>query len=197
MDVPVAPGARSTMIPTSKPVYRNRFDRSPRRMYGVLVILLAFTLVPAVAFSQSPGKGYLIPEEQGLEMLVHILGEVQKPGEYRVPDHTDVLELIAKAGGPTEFANLSWVKIRRVMPVQLASAKNVTRLGPSVSVVDVNLDDAWKKKKNVAPPRLVPGDVVVVSRNSWFGYRRVATIARDVAIVASAYFLYLRVVDEN
>ena len=68
-------------------------------MFGVLVVLLAFTLVPAVAFAQSQGKGYLIPQEQGLEMLVHILGEVQKPGEYRVPDHTDVLELIAKAGG--------------------------------------------------------------------------------------------------
>jgi protein involved in polysaccharide export with SLBB domain len=165
-------------------------------MFGVLVILLAFTLLPAVAFAQSPGKGYLIPQEQGLEMLVHILGEVQKPGEYRVPDHTDVLELLAKAGGPTEYANLSWVKIRRVMPVQLSSTKNVTRLGPSVSVVDVNLEDAWKKKNNVPPPRLVPGDVVVVSRNSWFGYKRMATIFRDVAVVASAYFLYLRVVED-
>ena len=82
------------------------------------------------------------------------------------------------------------------MPVQVSSTKNVTQLGPSVSVVDVNLEDAWKKKKNVAPPRLVPGDVVVVSRNSWFGYKRMATIFRDVAVVASAYFLYLRVVQD-
>jgi len=28
--------------------------------------------------------------------VVHILGEVQRPGEYRVADHTDVLELIAQ-----------------------------------------------------------------------------------------------------
>jgi len=130
-------------------------------------------------------------------MMVHVLGEVQKPGEYRVADHTDVLELIAKAGGPTEYANLSWVKIRRVMPVQLSATRNVTRLSPSATVLDVNLEDAWKKKGDASqPPRLVPGDVVVVSRNSWFGYKRFATVVRDVAVVASAYFLYLRVVEE-
>jgi hypothetical protein len=164
-------------------------------------MLLALLLVPTFAFAQSgkavpPPKGYLLPQEQGLEMLVHILGEVQKPGEYRVPDNTDLLELVAKAGGPTEFANLSWVKIRRVMPVELSATRNVTRLSPTVAVMDVNLESAWKKKDNGTVPRLVPGDVVVVSRNSWFGYRRFATVMRDVAIVASAYFLYLRVAQD-
>jgi protein involved in polysaccharide export with SLBB domain len=167
-------------------------------------MLLALLLVPASSFAQSgstkavtpPPKGYLLPQEQGLEMMVHILGEVQKPGEYRVPDNTDLLELLAKAGGPTEFANLSWVKIRRVMPVELSSTRNVTRLSPTVSVLDVNLQSAWKKKANGAVPRLVPGDVVVVSRNSWFGYKRLSTVVRDVAVVASAYFLYLRVAQD-
>jgi protein involved in polysaccharide export with SLBB domain len=167
-------------------------------------MLLALLLAPAAGFAQSgstravtpPPKGYLLPQEQGLEMMVHILGEVQKPGEYRVPDNTDLLELLAKAGGPTEFANLSWVKIRRVMPVELSSTRNVTRLSPTVSVLDVNLQSAWKKKQNGAVPRLVPGDVVVVSRNSWFGYKRLSTVVRDVAVVASAYFLYLRVAQD-
>jgi hypothetical protein len=64
-------------------------------------------------------------------------------------------------------------------------------------VLDVNLEDAWKQKRSDGqPPRLVPGDVVVVSRNSWFGYKRFATVLRDVAVVASAYFLYLRVVED-
>jgi hypothetical protein len=201
---------------TSKPARRSR-DARPMWLARIAgLTALAMLLVPSLAFPQSssprssatqtqsqtqtsspPGKGYLLPEEQGLEMMVHVIGEVQKPGEYRVPDHTDVLELIAKAGGPTEYANLSWVKIRRVMPVQLSAAKNVTRLTPTTSVMDVNVEDAWKKKgAGGQPPRLVPGDVVVVSRNSWFGYRRFATVLRDVAIVASAYFLYLRAVED-
>lgn len=194
------------MVPTARSVCRTRENRpAPRAWFG-LAILLALLLVPAFAQAQSssakaaqatpPPKGYLLPQEQGLEMMVHILGEVQKPGEYRVPDNTDLLELLAKAGGPTEYANLSWVKIRRVMPVELSATRNVTRLSPSVSVMDVNLESAWKKKNNGAVPRLVPGDVVVVSRNSWFGYKRMATVLRDVAVVASAYFLYLRVVED-
>ena len=201
---------------TSKPACRSRDARPTWRARIAGLTALAMLLVPTLAFSQSgstrlpptqtqsspsqtspPGKGYLLPEEQGLEMMVHVIGEVQKPGEYRVPDHTDVLELIAKAGGPTEYANLSWVKIRRVMPVQLSATKNVTRLTPSTSVLDVNVEDAWKKKGAASqPPRLVPGDVVVVSRNSWFGYKRFATVIRDAALVASAYFLYLRAVED-
>jgi hypothetical protein len=200
------------MVSTSKPAFRPR--GVPRRAWIARLTVLAMLLVPTLALAQSsppksspqasqasqtspPGKGYLLPQEQGLEMLVHVIGEVQKPGEYRVPDHTDVLELIAKAGGPTEFANLSWVKIRRVMPVQLSASRNVTRLTPTATVLDVNLENAWKKNKTDGdPPRLVPGDVVVVTRNSWFGYRRFATVLRDVAIVATAYFLYLRVANE-
>ncbi|HET9251875.1 MAG TPA: SLBB domain-containing protein [Candidatus Eisenbacteria bacterium] len=182
--------------------------RSSGRAWTARLTILAILLVPALSFAQSapsksptapqsPGKGYLLPSETGLEMMVHVIGEVQKPGEYRVPDHTDVLELIAKAGGPTEYANLSWVKIRRVMPVQLSANRNVTRLTPTTAVLDVNVENAWKKKgADSQPPRLVPGDVVVVSRNSWFGYKRFATVLRDAALVASAYFLYLRVAED-
>src|SRR6187455_903694 len=112
------------MVPTSRLACRTRGSRIRPRAPFVIAMLLALLLVPASSFAQSgstkavtpPPKGYLLPQEQGLEMMVHILGEVQKPGEYRVPDNTDLLELLAKAGGPTEFANLSWVKIRRVMP---------------------------------------------------------------------------------
>lgn len=193
------------MVSTSNPaVCRAREIRFPRRgWFGLLsLVVVVALLAPSPSFAQattpktSPGKGYLLPQEQGLEMLVHIMGEVQKPGEYRIPDHTDVLELLAKAGGPTEYANLSWVKIRRVMPVQLSATKNVTRLSPNVTILDVNLKNAWEERDDASVPRLVPGDVVVVSRNSWFGYKRFSTIMRDVAVVASAYFLYLRVIED-
>src|SRR5688572_8546323 len=48
---------------------------------------------------------YILGAESRLEIVVHVLGEVERPGEYRVTDETDVLELISKAGGPTRFAN--------------------------------------------------------------------------------------------
>ena len=41
---------------------------------------------------------------RGARVCSACLGEVQRPGEYASPMTTDVLELISKAGGPTEFA---------------------------------------------------------------------------------------------
>ena len=41
-------------------------------------------------------------------------------------------------------------------------------------------------------PTLQPGDVVVVPRNGFSKWKSVAGILRDLSVVASAYFLYLR-----
>jgi protein involved in polysaccharide export with SLBB domain len=130
-------------------------------------------------------------------MIVHIMGEVQKPGEYRVPDRTDVLELLSKAGGPTEYSSLSSVTVRRVMPIEATGSRASARRETRLSILKVDLGKAWDENNTVPPPRLLPGDVVVVSRNSWFGYKRMATIVRDVAVIASTYLLYLRVVKED
>jgi hypothetical protein len=184
------------MTTTSKPRYHQCFRRSVLTTWAVLLTLLASAILPSFAMAQ-PNKSYLLPDEKGLEMVVHILGEVQKPGEYRVSDNTDVLELIAVAGGTTEYSNLGRVRIRRVMPVQVSSTKNNVRLTPGPEILKIDLTDAWRAKSDDPPPRLLPGDVVEVSRNSWFGYKRFATVLRDAAVVASAYFLYLRVVEDN
>ena len=56
---------------------------------------------------------YQIGPDERLLITVHIWGEVIKPGEYLVPDDTDLLELISKAGGPTEYSDLKNIKITR------------------------------------------------------------------------------------
>ena len=78
-------------------------------------IFLLISMVPASSQEkvdhklQIPKENYLIGEEQRLEIIVHVWGEVRQPGEKRVPDGTNILEVISKAGGPTEFSNLSKV----------------------------------------------------------------------------------------
>jgi hypothetical protein len=177
------------------PTYRPVFSYCRKRARIILLpLLVVFTLEPVLAFAQT--TGYLLPQEQGLEMIVHIIGEVQKPGEYRVSDRTDVLELLSKAGGPTEYSSLSSITVRRVMPVEGMGPRASARRDTKLSVLKVNLGKAWNVNHPVPPPRLLPGDVVVVSRNSWFGYKRLATVVRDVAVVASTYLLYLRVVKD-
>src|SRR5574337_1129678 len=72
---------------------------------------------------------YILGEQKQLEILVHILGQVQKPGEYRVPDGTNVLELLSKAGGPTEYSDLSEVVLTHALPVDSAHVQGLQGSG--------------------------------------------------------------------
>lgn len=126
-------------------------------------------------------------------MLVHIIGEVQRPGEYRVYDRTTVLELLSKAGGPTEFSRLSRVTVRRTAGSR--SPFDTVGIGEiRIEILAVNLQRAIRDNHGPRPPLLMPGDVVFVPTNSWRTWRNVAAVVRDVAVVSSAYFLYLRAV---
>ncbi len=140
---------------------------------------------------------YVLDESQRLQIRVHIMGEVKEPGEYLVLDSTDVLQLISKAGGPTEFGNLSGVRIRRVQPPQPladvlgASASNGDAM--SKRLLRADLTAYLEAKSDTPPPVLQPGDVVTVPSNSWRTWRRAFSMVRDVAVVASVYLLYLRI----
>jgi hypothetical protein len=157
--------------------------------WGVPLLLLVWACsTPALAQDRT---GYILGEPRGLEMEVHIIGEVQKPGEYRVRDQATVLELLSKAGGPTAFSRLSHVTVRRVLLAPGASA-SPTGLAPSVEILAVDLERALRDKDAPPPLTLRPGDVVVVPKNAWHKWKDVSAIVRDVSVVASLYFLYLR-----
>jgi hypothetical protein len=164
-------------------------DRSsPRAKLAGLALSLLLCSVPCVARAQER-PGYIVGEPQGLEMLVHIIGEVQKPGEYRVGDRTDILELLSKAGGPTQFSRLGAVTVRRMALVRPSASLSTEP--PRAEILQVNLDKALVSRDEM-PLQLQPGDVVVVPKNGWRTWKDATAVIRDVAVVASAYFLYLR-----
>ncbi|MBN1542975.1 SLBB domain-containing protein [candidate division KSB1 bacterium] len=186
-----------------------RMPKLLRRAMSVVLITLSVLLAQE---TQQP-SGYLLGEELSVEMIVHVWGEVKKPGEYRVPYDTDVLELISKAGGPTFEANLSRVRVTRETEgwnlnqeglkklVREAQAGRMTeeRLDELLQsrfaerVTDYNLDRYLKNKKGVqAPPVLQPGDVIFLPKNGWFRWRELVRVAHEVAIIASVYVWYLR-----
>jgi len=143
---------------------------------------------------------YFLGDEQKLEMIVHVFGEVARSGEYRVADDTNVLELISKAGGPTEFSKLSNVRLTRVQPLLQSSNRNGIdnsngsfdsnyKLGKRV--IKINLDKYLKEGKG-SLLTLQPGDVVFVPRNNWFRWRSVVAVARDLSVIASIYFWVIR-----
>lgn len=136
---------------------------------------------------------YLLGEEQQLQIVVHVMGEVARPGEYRVSDSTNLVELLSKAGGETDFSNLGSVLITRVKtPSALRGTGNEPIQMIEKEILKYNVSEYLKKKTGPPPPVLKPGDVIYVSRNKWHKWRTIAAVMRDLAIVASTYFLYLR-----
>lgn len=168
---------------------------SPVQRWGRAFLLAIVALAMAVPARAQSREGYILGEEKRLEMVVHIFGEVARPGEYRVPDNTDVLQLISKAGGPNEFSKLNGVTVTRARPQGPALASGTDgHEGADQRILRVNLDAYLKKGSAVTLPVLQPGDVVVVPRNTFSKWKSVAGVLRDVSVVASAYFLYLRAV---
>lgn len=160
------------------------------RLTGIRILVLAALALCRTmgAFAQDRDR-YILGEEKKLEILVHVLGQVQKPGEYRVVDGTSVLELLSKAGGPTEFANLSAVIVTHPRAVEFDGAAGASA-GPRV--VQVDLRAYLEKQVAPDPPALQPGDVVKVPTNGKYTWKFVSGIMRDLAVVASAYFLGVR-----
>lgn len=174
--------------------------------YGYLEKWLPFLLVLFIVLgisgsaltqdtlTQEKGK-YLLGEDNRLEMVVHIIGEVKRPGTYRVPDNTNLIELLSEAGGPTEFSNLSSVTVTHVEAGWPANGQNGAdgqNHQKGNRIINYNINKYLKEEDMVAPPMLRPSDVVFVPKNRWRTWRQVATIIRDLSVVASAYFLYLR-----
>ena len=118
-----------------------------------------------------------MPLDEELLVPVSVWGEVTRPGYYNVPDGSDVARLLSYAGGPTEFANLSRVKLTR--PDGGASAVDIKQY---IDTGDV-----------VAVPVLKPGDTVYVYRNEKYAWREFVKVMSELAVVAGTVLLYIEV----
>jgi polysaccharide biosynthesis/export protein len=79
--------------------------------------------------------------------MVYITGEVQRPGAYPLLDVMNVVQLVARSGGLTDFAKQKQVYVLR--------AVNSAR-------VNVNYEKVLKGQAPQQNVELAPGDTVVV-----------------------------------
>jgi protein involved in polysaccharide export with SLBB domain len=171
------------------------------------LLLFCFIVLLSTGFSQQEVLNkdqYQIGPDEKLLISVHIWGEVRQPGEYLVPDDTDILELISKAGGPTEYANLSNVKITRgltrITDVKRTSRKRVNSFDKELllnkytkQVIKIDLKSLLDKEKDYETlPILQPGDVVRITRNTWFKWQTVIRVISQVAILVQVWYWYNR-----
>jgi len=116
---------------------------------------------------------------QRLLIEVHVWGEVNNPGMYRVPDGSTVLELISRAGGPTQYAALSRVRLS-------------SKAGDKRSNQKINIDKYLNSTKDVDIPSLKPGDTVMIPRNARFFWKDAISFVADLAVIVNVYYLISR-----
>ena len=186
-------------------------------MRNSLLFKLLFALLLAYSFvySQDATKQsqYLLGNEDELQMKVHIWGQVREPGEKLVPYETTVLELISKAGGPAQYANLSKVRVTRESEswhLTQESLKKIVSEAREGKITEDKLEESLKthfanrileydvskylenSKTLNPPPVLLPGDVVYVPTNAWSKWREIVRVSHEVAVITSIYVWYLR-----
>ena len=128
--------------------------------------------------SYNPGavyqySGSLTGTEQ-LKIRTYIWGQVRNPGLYIVPDDTDLLTLISSAGGPTENAKLSKIRIIR------SSAEGE-------KVIWVDLKEYLETGQAELIPILKPGDTVIISGSTYYAFTKAVNWLSQIAVMLSVY----------
>ncbi len=159
---------------------------------GIIIIISLFMLSglllaqtssypPAPSPSAYSYSGTMGDVEQ-LRIYTYIWGQVKKPGLYIVPDNTDLLALLSLAGGPTEQAKLS--KIRIVRPTNEGK-----------KIIWVNLKEYLDTGNQELIPVLQPGDTIIVSGTIFYAFSKTADFLSKVAAVLGVYNLFINLRD--
>ena len=144
---------------------------------GIALSLLAQTEGGSVP-SFNPGavyqySGSLTGTEQ-LKIRTYIWGQVRNPGLYIVPDDTDLLTLISSAGGPTENAKLSKIRIIRSTT-------------DGEKVININMKEYLETGQAELIPILRPGDTVIVSGSTYYAFTKAVNWLSEIAVILSVY----------
>ncbi|MGH7491208.1 MAG: polysaccharide biosynthesis/export family protein [bacterium] len=161
------------------------------RAYYPIPFIMVLYLSSSAAFSQetSPQTGgertaasrYFLGKENEFLMPVNILGPVNKPGQYMIPSETDVISLVAYAGGFKEDVKINEVKI-------------VRRLNNShqPKIIKVDLAKFYATGDRSLTPLLLPDDTVLIDSKKSVALKTLVEIARGAAYVAQViYIIYV------
>lgn len=102
------------------------------------------------------GRDYLVNPQVGVTILEYskrnftVLGQVQKPGSYEIPNEQaiDLLRAIAMAGGYTRIGNPAKITVQR-------------KVGGETKIFKLDAE-AMAKEKNAKPFEVLPEDTVTV-----------------------------------
>jgi protein involved in polysaccharide export with SLBB domain len=103
---------------------------------------------------------------------VKVIGAVNKPGFFDLPEKMNLFELIYMAGGPSERGDLS--KVRRFFQVNGKTMEEVINVQAFLDKGDMD---------NI--PQVSPGDVVIVYAR-WYDWRTILSVLNNVLLFVVA-----------
>ena len=144
------------------------------------VLLLGAMMIHAQSIggqtNRSSAAQYYLGENDEILVPVNIWGFVRLPGQYFVPNNTDLISLLSFAGGPTEDAKISNIRIIR----------NDPRQGNSVWRVDVKRFIESGDERII--PILRPGDTIIVSGTTFHWISRFFEFVARLATIAQIFY---------
>lgn len=143
-----------------------------------LILLCSPLLAQQMDYSsRTQAAQYYLGSEDELLVPINIWGFVMKPGQYLVPNNTDLISLLSFAGGPNENARLSNIRIIR----------NDPRMGTKIWKIDVKKYIDTGDRKLI--PALRPGDTVIVKGTSFHWINKFFEFVSKIAVFAQIYYL--------
>lgn len=148
-----------------------------------------FGLVATVGFAQElptlpeeknvAASRYFLGKEHELLIPVNILGPVNKPGQYMLPSETDLISLVAYAGGFKDEAKTNDIRIVRKMGNE-----------EQPKIIRIDLTKYLTNGDQKLTPLLMPDDTVIIANKKLVPMKTIAEIARTAAYIAQAVYLF-------
>ena len=139
--------------------------------------LVVYSQEPVTFQNSSRASQYYLGSDDELRIPVNIWGFVRNPGQYMVPNNTDLISLLSYAGGPLEGAKLNTIQIVR----------NNSKDGNQVWKINV------KKYIETADERLIPvlkpGDTIVVKGTTFHWITKSLDFVSKLLVFAQLYYL--------
>lgn len=138
------------------------------KLYSIFFITIIFFTISAKAqikdyelgadvmsmrFSQQTGY-FNLSDPEAVNIKVAVWGWVRYPGKYLVPNYTSVADLLSYAGGPTDAADMTDLRIYRLGD---DSTQSLIRFNYNDLLYESKLDNKYRKV-----PKLEAGDILVI-----------------------------------
>lgn len=142
-----------------------------------LGFLILFTSgVKAQQLGRNLGAKYYLGSDDELLVPVNIWGFVQKPGQYMVPNNTDLISLISYAGGPQSSAKISKIRIVRISS------------GMENQIIEVNVKKYLNTGNQEIIPVLKPGDTIIIKGTTFSWIQNFFSFLASFAVFAQMFY---------